>query len=238
MDDHNVILADPWLKNADKATSLPDDARFACAYQLYVVVESFDETAYFRRTKTTDELWIGTGEYSPTRDGVTDGTTSPQYFERAKLTHIGCVFAVPRKGEELFACLNLLELLFRARYGFYSPDGFVASGIVDKSAFDSLVGRIEHELKENRQEAREGETEIIKVARELGLSPQPTGHGSSHWAARCPEMNHQLFIDAAENSFGCGYCKRKGTVEELRAFVKERTERRTSLSSQSANARG
>ena len=133
--------------------------------------------------------------------------------------------------EELFACLNLLELLFRARHGFYWPDGFVASGIVDKSAFDSLVGRIQHEVEENRQRASEGETEIIKIARELGLSPEPTGHGISHWSARCPETNHQLFIDAAENSFGCGYCKRKGSVEELRVFVKERKEWRTNPSS-------
>jgi hypothetical protein len=143
---------------------------------------------------------------------------------------VGCVFAVPRKDEEFFACLNLLDRLFYARLGFNWPEEFIAGGIVNKSAFDSLVGRIEHELEDNAQKARETETEIIKVARELGLSPKPTGTGPTYWWARCPETNHHLYINAAEDSFGCGWCKRKGAVEELRAFVRERKDRRTNSS--------
>jgi len=221
MDDPDVIFADPWLKKSEKTTSLPNDARFACSYELNLVVERFDEAAFFRRTETTDELWIGAG-------GIADGTSSAKNFEGAKLSYIGCVFAVPRKGEEVTACLKLMELFFRARHGFEWPSKFVVPGIVDKSAFDSLIGRIENELEENRQKAASAETDIIKVARKLGLSPKPTGEGPSHWYARCPETNHILFIDAAENSFGCGWCKRKGTVQELRAFVKERKDGRTS----------
>jgi hypothetical protein len=222
MDDPDVIFADPWLKKSEKTTSLPNDAYFACSYEMNYVVERFDEAAFFRRTETTDELWIGEG-------GIANGTDSAKNFEGAKLSDIGCVFVVPREGEEVTACLKLMELFFRARHGFVWPSKFVVPGIVDKPAFDSLVGRIENELKENAQKARESETEIIKVARELGLSPEPTGHGPSHWCARCPGTNHVLFIDSAENSFGCGWCKRKGTAQELRAFVKERKNRRTSL---------
>ena len=90
-----------------------------------------------------------------------------------------------------------------------------------------MVRKIEKELDENKQKAREAETEIIKVARELGLSPEPTGEGPSYWFARCPGKihgktgNHVFFINAATNSFGCGWCHRKGGVEELRAFVME-----------------
>jgi len=73
----------------------------------------------------------------------------------------GFVFAVPRKDEQFFACLNLLNDLFRARLGVYWPEGLIADGIVNKSAFDSLLGRIKHELEENAQEARETETEIM-----------------------------------------------------------------------------
>ena len=66
------------------------------------------------------------------------------------------------------------------------------------------------------------ETEIILVARELELNPQPTGTGPDYWQATCPMTNHPLYINAAENEFGCGWCKRKGGIKELRAFVKER----------------
>ena len=224
MDEPDVIFADPWFKNAGETTSLPADARFACSYELNLVVEQFDEAAFFRRTETTDELWIGA-------EGIADGIASAKDYEGARFRRVGCVFAVSRKGEEVTACLKLMELLFRARHGFEWPDRFVAPGIVDRSAFNNLVGRIENELDENRQKARSAETEIVEVARKLGLSPGPTGEGPSHWHARCPGTNHILFIDAAENSFGCGWCKRKGAVEELRALVRERKDQRPSSSS-------
>jgi hypothetical protein len=101
-------------------------------------------------------------------------------------------------------------------------------GLVPEGWFGHLVARLENEWEENRQKAEKRETEIIKVARELGLSPEPTSTGPDYWQATCPEKNHPLYINAAADSFGCGWCRRKGGVEELRALVKERKERRGS----------
>ena len=227
MNDHDHAFADPWLKKGREGARLPDDARFACAYELFVTIEYFDEAAFFRRTETRDELWIGAGAYPPART-VTDRTASAEDFEGAKLSHIGRVYSVGREGEESTSCLSLLDRLFRARVGFYWPAGFLAAGIVDEPAFSCLVGQIRYELDDNSQKARETETEIIKVARELRLSPKPTGEGPNSWYANCPGGNHVLFISAAANSFGCGWCRRKGAIEELRAFVEERKDGRTS----------
>jgi hypothetical protein len=162
---------------------------------------------------------------------IAAGNASPQDIDRSNVL-IGCAYAVPRKDKELPACLNLLDRLFRARVGFYWPTGFVAAGIVNEQAFNTLVERIELELEDNSEKARQRETEIIKVARELGPHPQPTGTGPDYWQAWCPGTNHPLYINAAENSFGCGWCKRKGRTEELRTFIKERRVRRTSSSSE------
>jgi hypothetical protein len=63
---------------------------------------------------------------------------------------------------------------------------------------------------------------VSRVARELGLGPEPTGTGPVHWQARCPGTNHPLYIQAATGMFGCGWCKRKGGEAELREFVAER----------------
>jgi hypothetical protein len=227
MNDHTHAFADPWLKKAEEGARLPDDARFACAYELFVSFEHFDEAAFFRRTETTDEPWTGAGAYPPARAG-TDQAGSAEDFERANLSHIGCVYAAARKGEESTSCLSLLDRLFRARVGFYWPAGFLAAGVVDEPAFTSLVGQIRHEFDDNSQMAREAETEIIKVAVERGLSPKPTGEGPNSWYAACPGGNHVLFISAATNSFGCGWCKRKGAIEELRAFGEEHKDGRTS----------
>ena len=67
MNDQNHVFADPWLKKAEEGARLPDDARLACAYELFVSFEYFDEAAFFRRTETTDELWTGAGAYPPAR---------------------------------------------------------------------------------------------------------------------------------------------------------------------------
>lgn len=201
--DNKEFFADPWLKKASKTTTVPEDAQLVCIYKLDLVVDRFDEAVFFRRTESTDELW-----------------------KNIEDSHVGCVYAVPRMDEEITACLRLMERFFRAKIGFEWPVGFVAPGIVDKSAFDHLLGRIENELAENARKARETETEIIWTARELGLTPKPAGVGPQFWWARCPETNHSLYIDAAENSFGCGWCKRKGNAEDLRAFVMERKDRK------------
>jgi TPR repeat protein len=223
-----LVFADPWLKKATKTTKLPDDALFACAYDLHIVVDLFEEAAFFRRTETYDELWIASGFDLPIVKAIVDGNATPKDFVGTDVFKIGRVFAVPKKGEESSSCLTLLDRLFRAYVGFCWPQGFLAAGIISESAYNNLVKRIEQELEKNSRKARETETEIIKVARELGLYPKPTGKGPSHWYANCPGKihgktgNHVLFINAATNSYGCGWCRRKGGVGELRAFVVER----------------
>jgi len=218
----DIIYADPWLRKGGKDTRLPGDARLACAYELYLVVDWFDEAAFFRRTEKADELWIGSGDSSPERSDDADETACAGDFEAEKLSDIGCVYTVRRKGDERVACVRLLERLFRARVGFAWPDRFVAPGIVDRSGFENLVGRIEKELNVNREKARSRETGIVRAARELGLFPQPTGTGPGLWQVRCPGTGHPLYINAAVNEFGCGWCRRKGGIKELRAFVNER----------------
>lgn len=178
--EETFLVADPWLKKADKTTRLPDDVRFACAYGLNIGPDIIEEASFFLRTELTDELWIAIGYSLPSLKAIAVEKASLRDIERAVNFGIGCAFAVPRKGEELPACLNLLDQLFRARVGFYWPERLVAAGIVDEPAFNSLAGRIKHELEGNAKVARETESEIIKVARELGLFPQPTGTGSNH----------------------------------------------------------
>ena len=190
MHGHNEIISDPWLKEAQQGTSRPADLRLACSYDLNIGPFTIDEATFYRRIGGRDELWL-------------DG---------------GCVYAVVATGDELSACLNLLERLFYARRISYWPEKFIAGGIVDESAFGGLLQRIERELDENSEKARQNETEIVRVARELGLGPQPTGNGPDSWYATCPGTNHVIFISAAENEFGCGWCCRKGSPDDLRAL--------------------
>ena len=63
---------------------------------------------------------------------------------------------------------------------------------------------------------------ILHAARELGLGPEPSGTSPGSWQARCPATQHYLMIQAHNGEFGCGYCRWRGGVNELRKFVASR----------------
>jgi hypothetical protein len=86
-----------------------------------------------------------------------------------------------------------------------------------------ITNAVIEELKRNTLAAeatqQRQKAQIIEVASELGLNPRPAGHNDSAWIADCPRRTHTLMLSPSLNEFGCGYCRRKGDVAELSAFV-------------------
>ena len=124
--------------------------------------------------------------------------------------------------------IDLLSCYFGSGAG--TPLGveyMTAAGYVSSSQFETLHLRVlsdgarrEREHREWSQQALENETEIIRVARELGLHPEPAGVGPVQWYSRCPgRPGHRLMILSGSDEYFCGYCSVKGGVAELRAFV-------------------
>jgi len=192
------VTVDPWLKRPGSAAPVPADAVFVCEYWLDVEMWDVVESAHLRRTPSVDELWVG-GELGEGR----------------------AVVGPPRPDAET-AARELFGALVRSRVGFSWPREFRKAGLLVGEAYAAVVAGIEAELDARAAEAAANETEIVRVARELGLNPEPTGEGSTHWRARCPGTQHQLLIGAGSGQFGCGYCKVKGAVRELREFVERR----------------
>lgn len=217
-----IVFRDPWLRQTKGKRTLPKDLRFVCAYHLDIGPDLVDEAAFLRKAADRDELWIAAGFTLSTLGDIAVGDATLKCIEREANFGLGCAFAASPIADELSACLNLLDHLFRARLGFYWPRKLSVAGIVKEADFNKLLGQIDRELKDNAEKARQKETEIIRVARELTLCPEPTGKDPVYWQARCPEMNHPIYINSVDNSFFCGWCKRKGGIEELRAFAEER----------------
>ena len=203
MSDTDKITVDPWSSTTDR---LPRNARFVCAYNLDLGIDTIEEEVFVRRIENQNELW-----------------TANEFGRRR-------VIVAPRRENLTNAALYLLDLLFRSRIGFEWPSSFIFGGIIKKAAYDKIVGDIERELDANTSNAREDEAEIVVAARDLDLSPTPGGLTPNHWLARCPETNHNLHIDAADNEFGCGWCKRKGGPDELRLFREDRRKWKQELS--------
>ena len=140
---------------------------------------------------------------------------------------VTCAISVPRSGALEESLLGLLSAFFCTPVGaLVDLEHITAIGYVNKAHLRPMLSCIESyreqkriESEEYARQARENETEIIHVARELGLRPEPAGIGPIQWYANCPGKQHRLMITTTDDQFGCGYCRVNGGVDELRAFV-------------------
>lgn len=207
------LEVDPWAKKARKSTPSPNDLRLACIYELDVVIDSIPEAACFRRTETHDELWIASLEYPISWNSYPD---IAEYAATLRLA----VRALSHGESEDAACF-LFGHLARSRTGFSGPRKLYVEGLIDEHNYYQSVYDVEIEHLSNKSAALEEESSIIEVARFLELSPEPSGTSPTAWQATCPGSNgkHQLLICTESNTFGCGYCERKGGPIELEEFV-------------------
>lgn len=227
MTEYQLLKIDPWFNEAPQATCVPADSIFLCAYDVHLQIETVTEAAFVRRTVDRDELWLAIELGSGVLDHLVTSEAMIE-IERSQVLSLGCAVVARRASSIESASKKLLDALFRARVGFSWPRKPVLGGTIDEQSFWGLVGAIEAELENNARQASRDESQIIAAARELGMSPEPTGTGPHHWQARCPGTNHGLMIQSATNEFGCGYCRRKGGPQELREFVEQRRDRERS----------
>jgi hypothetical protein len=198
---------------------LPRNAVFACAYEVDFGLTSVDEAAFVRQTDYADELWVATRKGDGPLLGLIEA--GPDRAPRAADLE-GVHRAVATPGDKEATAAALLRHLFRSRAGFARPARFLARGMVGEDEYRGLVDELEAELDRNAAAARARESTIVATSRTLGLHPEPTGTTPDQWKANCPETNHPLYMDAAQELFFCGWCRRKGGPDELRFFVEQR----------------
>lgn len=207
-----ILELDPWSKTT---RAMPDGATFVCAYDLnYCAFDSISEAAFLVRGKR-NEMWLTYPSHHELKD-------LRRKRIPAQLNGI-LVAAMPLTIEPTAAAQNLMEALVEARALYASPDAFLLPGLLDKKSFALIMDSVEQERSAHQQEAVHfAETPIVIAARECGLNPNPSGTSGTAWLAQCPGTNHFLMIGAAAGEFGCGWCKRRGGIDELRAFAAER----------------
>ena len=193
------VTADPWLKDRLNRLPVPGDAVVIFEYAISVqAITGGPECAYLRRTGVADELWVS-GLYSE-----------------------GRLIVSPRHADQREAALELFDILVRVRANFVCPVVFMAPGLLTQEDFQKVINEVREEQEGYAEQAMANESEIVRVARELGLQPYPSGTGPHSWFARCPRTNHTLMISSSSDQFGCGYCKMKGGPRELQEFVARR----------------
>lgn len=223
--DYEIVYSDVWGKRRDRSAKLPEKAIPILALQVVEAGFGFDIILFLNRTEESDELWVlNQGE-----DGLLDeyadlksGMKSLHCFSTSEFGEPYCCLAIIPQSQVRDACYHLLDQYYRGRVPFNYPGQFIAPGLVDKDTHDHIVASIEVEIAANHEEAQKKDSEIIKTAMRLGLNPESPTLSPGIWSARCPGTQHHLHISPKTNTFGCGYCRRKGGVEELRIFCLER----------------
>jgi hypothetical protein len=220
---------DLWAK---KTQPLPVDAALVMVHRFFIQIEWFRQFIWFRRTEDRDELWSATIMEEDLRAaGFPSESTRPQSVAAACADVTSLVLSVRRQGSSDESLAELLCLFLNTNAGsIRSLDSVVATAYISRPQLRLLIQRIElHRAKvavvkdRNAEIARQNETEIVKVARELGLDPIPSGDGPTTWSARCPRQGRRyvLWLSTKSDQFGCPYCQVKGSVTELIAFAKK-----------------
>ena len=223
--DTDEATANIWCKDEQ---ARPVGAVFVLAHEVYCVIDHFDQVVWFNRTDDRDELWAYTDGWTELASTLSNLTPAARAGYLDDYSHqCACVFSVARAGSFDESLLDLVCCYFSTGGG--APGGMdrlVATGYISEAQFRLLFQRVKLAQERERMrrakwtaEARENETEIIHVARELGLYPEPTGTGPVQWRGRCPRVSgHPLMITTSSDEFFCGYCSVSGGVDELRAF--------------------
>jgi hypothetical protein len=218
---------DLWGKSREQ---LPDAAIPVLVQQLFFQVEWFDQIIWFNRTEERDELWVFTDVFT----NVKARLLARKPLERADALlafgqKVTPTISVPSSGSFDESLLGLLSAFFSTPAGaVVGLERITATAYINKAHLRVILDCLESyrerkrlEREEFVRQARDHETKIVHVARELGLNPVPSGDSPTAWVAKCPGQRgrYTLQLSTKADQFGCGYCQVKGGVDELRAFI-------------------
>jgi len=215
---------DLWENGEEARPPCRGEVRLACVHEVDFGIDSVAEQLYFRRLEHETELWrmhdcFEQDDFEEVNaDGPEDDRPSESCWEGWRVV----VDHRPPK-DDFEACRQLLKVRVKAGVGYGWPNSFHVNGILSASDHKEVLDEIASEIEAIREQAaRYRSSPIIRVATDLGLSPEPTSWHPDSWWCRCPGTSHRLAIVASTGEFGCGYCGVKGGIDELKAFVERR----------------
>lgn len=118
-----------------------------------------------------------------------------------------------------------LQKMCRGYLGFTGQPLYRSSNLFTEQEFMAFVDEAERELEEigKRAEKMIGSNELLSYFQEKKLFPRSHDKNLKHWTASCPSgRGHPVMISSQSNEWGCGYCRRKGGLAELKAWLAER----------------
>ncbi|MDA9277680.1 hypothetical protein N9P63_02045 [Polaribacter sp.] len=100
---------------------------------------------------------------------------------------------------------------------------FNSPGYLNQEDFESIVSEVKDELQASKKEGLITANHFTEYLESQSLNPKPTGDNKYLWQANCPYSggNHFMMISTETNTFGCGWCKKKGDQKALKDYLKK-----------------
>ncbi len=134
-------------------------------------------------------------------------------------------FSIPNPSKDDKSILfDFLINLMSYSGSFAGTPDYISSAIFTKIEFDLMLKK-GMELMQTRtdESIKNGiENELIKYCTSNNLNPEPDGNGPNNWVANCPSgRGHFINISTNSNEWECGYCQRKGNLNDLKIWLRE-----------------
>jgi len=130
--------------------------------------------------------------------------------------------------DEISGLKEFLTDLFSFRSNLHGNPWFVKSEMITECEFNEIKKLGSKRMNDRKNKIKEiGQNHpLIIYCTEQNLYPEPEGDSPHGWKANCPSgRQHHIMISTSSpdsHSWGCGYCKKKGGIEELKNWVENK----------------
>jgi hypothetical protein len=100
---------------------------------------------------------------------------------------------------------------------------FNSAGYLNKEDLESIISEVKDELQALKKEGLITANHFTKYLESQSLDPRPSGDNKHLWLANCPFSggSHFMMISTESNTFGCGWCKKKGDQKALKDYLQK-----------------
>ncbi len=128
----------------------------------------------------------------------------------------------PSWSNEIDALKEILIEIFSYSGNCYGYPYFTKSLLITENEFNEILKEGINNIKKSKDETKEnGQAHpLIIYCSEQNLYPEPEDLSPDSWKANCPSgRQHHIMISTSSHSWGCGYCCKKGGLEELKEWI-------------------
>jgi hypothetical protein len=100
---------------------------------------------------------------------------------------------------------------------------FNSPGYINQEDFESIILEVKKEIKDSKKEGLKTANHFTEYLKSQSLDPRPSGDNKYLWLANCPFSRgfHFMMISTETNTFGCGWCKKKGGQKALKDYLQK-----------------